>query len=161
VKFPKWLLIFILIQTIIVCALAALIIINRQQSTVGPKGDTGESATVDYKLLTDYVEEEIAKIPHPTNGVNGNNATNEQVAQAVAMWLLLNPPAAGANGTDGADSTVPGPTGETGPAAPKYEQRCRDFTTLGKKSQIQWKYDNEETWKLLYELPHKCNGDLI
>lgn len=158
-KFPKWLVFFMLLQLVLFSILVILIITKQQRGATGPKGD---SAIVDYKLLKNYVEEEIDQIPRPTNGVNGNNATDEQIANAVASYLAANPPAAG---KDGADSTVPGPqgetgaTGETGPSAPKYQQRCKDFSN--KKSQVQWKYDNEETWHLLYELPHKCNGSLI
>lgn len=156
-KLPKWLLLFIALQIALFFILAALILARNQQE--GPKGDRGDSAVVDYKLLTDYVKEEIAKIPRPNDGVNGTNASDEQVARVVAAYLMANPPAPGADGKNGSDSTVPGPTGETGPAAPKYETRCRDFSN--KKSQVQYKYENEENWKLLYELPHKCNGSYL
>lgn len=158
-KYPKVLLVFIVVQLVLFIILAGLILTSNKQVSI--KGDKGDSAVVDYKLLKDYVQEEISNIPRPANGVDGMNATDEQVAQAVAAYLSVHPPAAGVNGTNGIDGQpgAQGETGATGPAAPKYQERCKDFAN--KKSQIQWKYENEETWKLLYELPHKCNGDLF
>lgn len=158
-KPSKWLTLFILLQIVLFSVLVYLILANKQQGMIGPRGEPGDSAVVNYKLIDDYINKKVSEIPRPKDGVNGTNVTPEQVAAAVSDHLRSNPPASGRNGVDGKDSTVPGPTGETGPPAPKYQQRCRDFTV--KKSQVQYKYENEETWKLLYELPHKCDGSPI
>lgn len=156
-KPSKWFALFVLLQIVLFSIIVALIITNKSEGIPGPKGEPGDNAVVDYKLLTDYVEQRVSDIPKPKDGVDGNNATPEQVAQAVSEYLQLNPPANGRDGIDGGVGPV-GETGATGPAAPKYQQRCRDFTS--RKSQVQYKYENEETWKLLYELPHKCDGSV-
>lgn len=78
---------------------------------VGPRGPTGETVT-GPRGLAGVVGAVGAAGSDGTNGADGQNATDDQVASAIASYCSAHGECRGA---DGADSTVPGPPGPQGP----------------------------------------------
>lgn len=153
-KFPKWLPIFVALQVVMFGVLLFYIIKNNKvdyQVVNGPKGDRGDTAQVDYEQINNYIEQQIARIP-VRNGSDGQNATPEQVRFAVNEYLTLNPVKNGTNGQNGTN----GSDGNHGQDGKSVILRCRDFNS--RKSEVQFKYENDDIWRTLYELPHKCTG---
>jgi len=80
------------------------------QGERGPKGDAG--ASVSDQQITDAVDVWLESNP-PEKGADGTNASPEMIAEAVAAYLQANPPARGIQGLKG-DSGAKGDQGIQG-----------------------------------------------
>lgn len=107
------------------------------QGPIGPKGDTPQ---IDYTKIANIINQQIATLPKPKDGIDGTNGKN---------GVIGNP---GVNGTNGQDG-LPGVQGADGLSV--------ELRYNAAKQQIEWRYVGDITWKLLVSnctLANTCTG---
>lgn len=142
--------------TVCVIVLIALLIANLVHRNFNPKstsfprivvvnGKNGKDATVDYSAIDQYaaaqVQAQIAAIPKPQNGINGQPGVNGQ------------------NGTQGITG-VQGQTGTSGQSGTNGQNGIDGLTLQIQVDpitcQLQDKYTVSDAWITLAQLPVPC-----
>lgn len=97
----------------------------------GVNGKDGKDAAVDYDAINRYIQAQIAAIPKPVNGTNGQSIVGPQGPPGVGTQGP-----AGQNGSDGSQ-------GDPG-VAKEIELRHNDV-----KAQTEWRYVGDFGWQVL------------
>lgn len=96
-RYSNLLLASLMVITVALCGVILWILLFKQTAIpeFAINGKDGKDATVDYSKIEDYVRGYVDTLPKPKDG---RSATDEQIARAVALYLIAHPPAKGEKG---------------------------------------------------------------
>lgn len=129
------------IITVLIIILFGLLIAAYVHQSINPKATTfpsvqvingrdGKTPQIDYSKIESYIQNQIASLPKPQNGINGTSGKN------------------GANGLQGKSGIqgLTGAQGEPGATGVAVEFRHNDI-----KAQTEWRYIGDFNWKTLFK----------
>lgn len=143
VKIPKlfWIIIIIAVLLNLVTILIALHSPSGKSYPHYIQGPRGEAATVDYDKITSIVKQQIATLPTPHDGKDGQSIVGPSGPSGPTGSQGV-PGLSGSNGTDG----TAGVQGEPGQPGKSIELRYDSA-----RSQIEWRYEGDLLWATLVQ----------
>lgn len=146
--------------TVCVVVLIALLTANLVHRNFSPKstdfprvqvinGKNGKDASIDYNKVNQLIQDQLASLPKPQNGVNGANGQQGQSGLQGIPGSTGTTGAQGTAGTNGASGT----NGENGVDGLTLQVQVNPITC-----QLQDKYTISAFWITIAQLPFPCEA---